>query len=138
MDQNPHALAIIAALELDSLTVGDGVASQSGSAIVAPQVVLHMLPGGSVDGTAASPDEWVDGRFQLTAIGRVAAEARYYADRAADSLASNTLDVDTRSIQRVRPLEPWGQVLRDDDVSPPLFYATRTYGLWSFSDPTAS
>lgn len=138
MDQNPHALAIIEAIEADDLTVGDGVAARFEETIVAPQVVLHMIPGGSIDGTAGSPDEWADARFQLTAIGRVASEARWYADKAADALADNALDVDTRSIQRVRPVEPWGRVTRDDDVTPPLFYVTRVFGLWSFSDPTAS
>lgn len=133
MDQNPHALAIIASLQAAGLTVGDGVAPKSSDGkIVAPCVVLHMIPGGEIDGTAAAPDEWADGRFQLTAVGRVAAQARDYADQATQALIDNPITVTGRSVQRVRPIEPWGRVERDDAVSPPLFYSTRRHGLWSF------
>jgi hypothetical protein len=132
--QGPHALAIIAALEADDLTVGDGVAPRVGNPpkIVAPCVVVHMVPGGAIDGTAGDPDGWADARFQLTAVGRLAAEARRYADLAAAALETHGLAVAGRAVRRLRPIEPWGRVERDHDVTPPLFYATRTYGVWTF------
>lgn len=132
--QNPHALAVIASLEAAGLTVGDGVAPRDGSPprIVAPCVVVHMVPGGAIDGTAGDPDGWADARFQLTCVGRVAAEARYTADLADSALGDNPPTVDGRKVRRVRPVEPWGRVERDNDVTPPLFYATRTWGLWTF------
>ena len=132
--QNAHALAIVAALEADGLVVGDVAAPRQGNPpkIVAPCVVVHMVPGGEIDGTAGDPDEWADARFQLTAVGKVAAEARWYADRAAAALAANGVTVAGRSIRRLRPIEPWGRVERDQDLTPPLFYSTRTYGLFTF------
>lgn len=132
IEQDPHALAIIAALEADDLTVGDGVGGETAGTVTAPQVIVHLIPGGRVDGSAADPDEWADARFQLTAVGRVAAEARWYADKAASALESNAVTVAGRSVQRVRPTEPWGPVTKDHDVTPPLFYSTRQYGLFTF------
>jgi hypothetical protein len=132
--QGPHALAIIAALEASSLTVGDGVAPRTGHPpqIVAPCVVVHMVPGGDIDGTLGDPEGWADARFQLTAVGRVAAEARRSADLADAALEANGVTVPGRVIRRLRPVEPWGRVQIDHDVTPPLFYATRTYGLFTF------
>jgi hypothetical protein len=129
--QNPHALAIIAALEASSgVPVGDAVAPEMHSG---RYVVVYMLPGGEIDGTAADPDEWIDGRFQLTAVGRVASEARWVADKAAEAVtADGAVTVTDRTIQRVRPLDSWGGVVRDDDVTPPMFYTTRIFGLYSF------
>ena len=90
-----------------------------------------MVAGGTVGGTLGCPDELVDARFQLTAIGRLAAEARDVADRAAAALEGG-LAVPGRRIRRVRPIDPWSRIERDEDVQPPLFYAVRTYGLFSF------
>lgn len=133
IDQNPHALAVIAALEADGLAVGDGVAPRQGDppTIVAPCVIVHMVAGGEIDGTLGDPDGWADTRVQLTAVGRVAAEARRTADLAGQALEAG-ITVAGRSIRRLRPIEPWSGVARDHDVTPPLFYATRTYGLFTF------
>lgn len=129
MDTNPHALALIATLGGADLSVGDGVAPASHPGRF---VVLYMLQGGEVDGTAADPDEWVDGRFQLTSVGRNASEARWVSDKAHEAVTDGVVAVTGRSIQRVRPLDAWGQVTRDDVLTPPLFYAVRTYGIYSF------
>lgn len=128
IQQNPHALALLATLATGGLAVGDGVAPPTHPGRYA---VLHMLPGGEIDGTASDPEEWIDGRFQITAVGRNASEARWVADQAGIAL-TGPVTVAGRSIQRVRPLEAWGGVTRDDDVSPPLFYATRVFGIYSF------
>lgn len=134
MDGDPHALAIIAALEADSLTVGDGKGRETNGAVTAPQIIVHMIPGGTIDGTAQDPDDWADARFLLTAVGRTAAEARWYADKGAAALAGNPVTVAGRTIRRVRPTEPWSKVEQDNDLTPPLFYATRQFGLWSFAN----
>ncbi len=134
IEQDPHALAVVASLEAGGLTVGDGEAPRTGNPpkIVAPCVVVHMVPGGQVDGTAGDPDGWADARFQLTAVGRMAAEARHVADRAGQALDTNGITVPGRKIRRLRPVGPWGPTVRDNDVTPPLFYATRTYGMFTF------
>lgn len=129
MSQDAHALALLAAIGASGLAVGDAVAP---TAHPGRYVVLHILSGGEVDGTAADPDEWFDARFQLTAVGRTASEARWVADQAHSALTSSEVTVPGRSVQRVRPLAAWAGVQRDDTPEPPLYYATRVYGLWSF------
>mgnify|MGYP000312407618 CR=1 FL=1 len=134
--QNPHALGIIAALEAEGLDVGDGIAphdvTSTDDEAWTPYVVLYMLPGGDVDGTAGSPDSDGDLRFQLTSVGRTAAEARHVNDRAAQAFRDNPVEVPGRSVQRVRPLEATNAVRRDDDVQPPLFFVVARYGAWTF------
>ena len=132
--QNPHALAIIAVLEAAGLTVGDGEGKKSGAETVAPQVIVRMIPGGTIDGSVSNPEELADARFSLVAVGRVAAEARFTADKAAQALSGATFTVAGRTIRRVRPMEPWGRAEVDHDVSPPHFYSTRVFGMWSFPD----
>lgn len=137
IEQDPHALGVIATLEAAGLTVGDGVGKvDSGGELITPQVIVHMIPGGQIDGTAASPDAWADARFQLTAVGSIARQARWALDKASTALADNGVTVAGRVIQRVRPVEnqPWGKTERDQDVTPPVFYATRVYGMHSFPE----
>jgi len=133
ISQIDHAAALLALLETTGLPVGDGAAPWNGpqKTYVAPSVVLHMIAGGTVDGTVGCPDEVVDARFQITAVGRNAAEARGVADRAAAVLAGG-LSVPGRRVRRLRPMDPWSRIERDEDLQPPLFYAVRTYGLWTF------
>lgn len=134
IEQDPHALAIIARLEAATLIVGDGEAplDEDGEKIPPPYSVLYMLPGGEVDGSAASPDSDGDIRFQLTHVGRLPAEARWQADRAGAELVGHPLVVPGRSVRRVRPLEASNRVERDDDVTPPLFYVPARFGAWTF------
>lgn len=139
IEQNPHALAVVAALEAAGLAVGDGVAPRVGAGssdpFVAPCVVVYMIPGGMIDGPLGDPDADGDGRFQLTSVGRLASEARWYADKALAAVsAPGAVVVPGRSIQRVRPMGTWGGVERDDSVPiPPLFYVTAVFGLFTFS-----
>lgn len=134
IEQDPHALAIIARLEGVGLTVGDGEApfDDDGERLPPPYVVLYMLPGGEVDGTAATPDSDGDLRFQLTSVGRLAAEARFIADRASAAVQGGPLTVAGRAVQRARPIEASNGVARDDDIQPPLFYVTARFGAWTF------
>jgi len=133
ISQYDHAAALVDVLETTGVPVGDGETPWNGpqKRYVAPSIVLHMVPGGTVDGTLGCPDEIVDGRFKVKAIGRSAGEARNVADKAAVALSAG-LTVTGRRIRRLRPLDAWSGIERDDDVTPPLFYATRTYGLYSF------
>jgi hypothetical protein len=132
IDHDEHALAIISAIEEDGYTVGDGEGVKNGAVVVAPQVIVHLIPGGSIDGTLGDPDEWGDGRFQLTGVGQVARQARWIVDRAAEAIAANGVVVEGRKIRRVRPLSPWGPSSIDRDVTPPLFFATRVFAFFTF------
>lgn len=140
VELNPHALAILGALTAAGLAAGDGEAPKTHTG---RYVVLYMISGGETDGTAADPDEWIDGRFQLTCVGRSASEARWVADQAGKAVtAPGAVQVAGRGIQRVRPLDGGVNVQRDDDPARPtdgtpqtgLFYATRDFGFYSFEE----
>jgi hypothetical protein len=128
IEQHPHAVAVLAALQAAGLSVGDHHAPAGNP----PYVVLYVIGGGVVDGTLGTPDSDGDLRFQVTAVGRHPGEARWIADRAAAALTDEPITVAGRVAQRVRPIEASSGVQRDDDVTPPLFYATARYGLWTF------
>lgn len=137
--QQPHVAAILAALEAADLTVGDAVAPRSpDGSFVAPCVVVYSRPGGSTWGTLGQADTDGDVRFQITAVGRVAAEARWYADRAHEAFIDHPIEVEARSICRVRRLSVLSSIERDDDVTPPLFYLPVEYGLFTITSPIAS
>lgn len=133
-EQNPHALAIIAAL--DGLTVGDHEAplDDDGVPLPPPYVIVYLLPGGTVDGPLGKPDVDRDVPFQLTAVGRLAAEARDYLDQAVAAITGQTVTVAGRAVYRCRPTEAAGQVQRDDDVQPPVFYGIARFSI--FTTPT--
>lgn len=137
MSSQPHSGAIIDTLTDATLTVGDHEAISENGRVIAPQVVLYLLPGGARDGVAADPDGFVLWRFQLTGVGRIAGEARDQIDAATAALTATRIQVDGFAPQRVEPVGAVG-VLRDDTLTPPLFAATQVYGMWSFPDPAGS
>lgn len=138
---NPHALAILTALApLESLSpptkVGDGIAPKSGDgSVVAPCAVLHMRPGGEMFSSLGCTDTDATIPFQVTCVGKTAAQARIVADQVAAALDGASLTVTGREVFRVR--RPRGVVggnpERDDDVNPPLFYIPAYYQLMSVS-----
>lgn len=96
-----------------------------------PYCVVELTEGGSYDGTAADPDDFIDGRFTLITVGRLAREALHVADQARVAVTAG-FAVTGRSIQRVRPLFDDLEVFHEESVSPPVFYASRLYGFFSF------
>lgn len=138
INENPHALAVITRLEtvtLDgtALRVGDAVAPKSSTgAVVAPCAVLYGRQSGILTSSIGEVD--TDGviRFQVTAVGRTAAEARVVADKTRAALTAPDLTVAGRWVE-VRSDSASSTVNRDDDIRPPLFYATTLYRLLTFS-----
>lgn len=133
IDIDAHARPIVDVLETAGLLVGDGVAPKGDrDKVIAPCVIVHMLPGGTFDGGPDDPESNSDIRFQITSVGLTASQARLTAKAAADALRAGPFTVAGRVIQRVRPLGNPG-VERDDDLpSPPLFYAAQQWAAWSF------
>lgn len=132
--QNPHALAILAALTTAGVAAGDGHAPHSidpGSDAWTPYSVLYMLNGGELDGPLNAPEADGELPFQLTSVGRLAAEARYQADEATAAITTTAITVTGRTIQRARLSEAGSGVQRDDDVQPPLFYVVQRFVLTS-------
>lgn len=136
---SPHVAAVVDLLDGGGLTVGDHAAPDADL----PYVVVYLIPGGSVTGTAAEPSTGAELIFQTTSVGRLAAEALDLDDQVTALLDGTRLDVDGHAPQVVRLLTGSGGVLRDDSAGtpdrplPPLFYAQRRWVLWTFTDPTA-
>lgn len=125
---DPHTQAVIGVLEAAGLTVGDHDAPDPA---VPPYSVVYLLDDLLVDGTAAAPDDDAQLHTQITSVGAGARQAEWEADRVRTALHGATLTVAGRSVQPVRLREGRG-VARDDDVTPPLFYAVTRVAFWSF------
>lgn len=126
----PHVDAVTSALTAASLTVYVGGAPPGVSPTAStPYVVLYPEPGRSV--AASLGDNRVDfsAVVQLTCVGLTAEQAMSVSDRAMAAL-SVVLTVTGRASWKPEALD--GQpVQRDDDISPPVYYAPSRYRLRS-------
>jgi hypothetical protein len=126
----PHVDALTAALEGVSLTVYLGGAPDGVEPTDAqPYIVLYPLPGTAVRASLA--DNLVDfvGDVQLTCVGLTAEQALNVHDRASAALAT-PLAVNGRTTWKPEPRG--GQpAKRDDDRTPPCFYAISLFRLRS-------
>lgn len=126
----PHVDAVQAALQDDGLTVylggaPAGVAPTDQS----PYIVLYPDPGIPLVASLADDRVNFQGVVQLTCVGLTAEQALNVHDRAAAALTP-ALSVAGRKSWKPEHLD--GQpVHRDDDVSPPVFYAISRYRLRS-------
>jgi hypothetical protein len=121
-----HVDAVTAAHAAASLTVFLGGSPPS---TAPPYCVLYPEPGMPVRASLA--DDRVDymTTVQITSVGETAEQALNYADRSAAAM-SPALQVAGRTAWRPEHLD--GQpVQRDDDVTPPVFYAVARYRLRS-------
>lgn len=126
----PHRDAIVTALNAANLTVGLGGAP---SPVPATQMyaVVYMSSGRSVPESLADRRTDFDGLFQVTAVGPTEERCLWVADKVRAALHAG-ITVDGR--QAWRPEELGGPpVIRDDDVSPPLWFAPIQYMIRSTS-----
>ena len=102
----------ITVLETGGLTVGDA----TGKGLTAPYVVAFPI-GDIRDGTIGQP--WVDLRasIQFTCVGVSREQAEWLQDRVVTLMTAASA-----TFGHVEVL-PSGAIARDDDISPPLFYA---------------
>lgn len=141
---DPHVEAILEVLRTATMPdgalvkIGDGVAplrqANDPNSIVAPCAVLHMRAGGTVSGSLGVINTDAIFRFQVTAVGKTAREARVVADCVGAYIEGATITVEDRETVRIgRPpgSGPLMQPQRDDDVTPPLFYVPVEYRLWT-------
>lgn len=134
----PHLQAIIEHLEGAGLLVGDHQAPQSTDGkIVSPCVVVYMTPSAPLAGSLKGPPVDALVRFRLTSVGRTPSSAADYADTVADAIDGAELDVPDRAIFRCRRSSLAG-IERDNDVTPPCFYAATPYQMMSISAPEES
>lgn len=138
---NPHASAVLALAASATMPdgapipIGDSVAPKSPDGrIVAPCAVFHLRPGGRLSGSIGQPNTDVLIRFQFTAIGTTAIEARGVADFITEAIDGQDVEVDGREVVRIgRPYgaSPNLTPERDDDVTPPLFYVPVEFLIWT-------
>lgn len=126
----PHTDAVTAALEAQSLVVYLGGAPPDVAPTdTVPYVVLYPDPGVGVRASLADDRVNFQGVIQLTCVGLTAEQVLSVSDRCRAALAG-ALPVAGRAGWRPEELE--GQpVKRDDDVTPPNFYAVLRYRLRS-------
>lgn len=148
IEVDPHAQAILGLLATATMPdgapvrVGDGVAPKAtDETILAPCAVLHMRPGGWVDGSIGRPVSDALFRFQVTAVGRTAREARALTDRVGLVLEGATATIEGREVVKIGRPPGSGPILnpeRDEDVTPPLFYVPVEYRLWTVESTDGS
>lgn len=115
-----HTNAIIAVLEGEGLKVGDAEAPAGKP----PYVVVYPLPGGRASGTLGELDADAELLYQVTCVGTSRKQAEWLAD--ATHVLLDGFDVEGRYIPRVA-LEMHAGVMRDDQQTPPVFWATPRY-----------
>ncbi|MFR9796632.1 hypothetical protein ACL02U_12110 [Streptomyces sp. MS06] len=120
----------MAALEGEGLTVGLGVAPDP-----LPEdcmyAVVHMSPGRSVSESLADVRSSFDGLMQVTAIGPDQERCLWVADKVRTALYAPLTVAGRMSF---RPEELGGPpAIRDDDVSPPTWFAPIQYMIRSVS-----
>lgn len=128
----PHIEAVIEVLEDAGLEVGNHRAPD----IDPPYVVVYLIPGGTSDGSIADPDVDAELILQTTCVGEGPAQALWTLDKVRAAFAGGVIDVEDRSVQRIRLLTASAGVQRDEDGPAPLFYAVDRWRLFSF--PLAS
>ncbi|WP_236243131.1 hypothetical protein [Streptomyces sp. CC228A] len=126
----PHRDAVVAALEDIGLTVGAGRAPDPAPA-TQMYAVVYMSPGRSRPESLADQRTNYEGLMQVTAVGPTEERCLWVADKVRSALHAG-LSVDGR--QAWRPEELGGPpIVRDDDVSPPLYFVPIQYMIRSTS-----
>jgi hypothetical protein len=122
----PHIDAVTTALTAAQLTAYLGGAPQG---VTPPYIVLYPSPGAPVRASLADDRVNWQSVVQLTCVGATAEQALNVADRARAAL-DPPLAVAGRTGWRPEALD--GQpVTRDDDVTPPVYYAVARWRLRS-------
>jgi hypothetical protein len=129
LEKRHHTAAVIAKLAAAGLDVGDGVAP-GGDTPPEKYVVVYPLPGGSREGTLAGPWDDAELVYQLTCVGITRLQAEWVRDKAEAAMLTG-LTVTGRNIALVRPDEGDSGTYRDDTQTPPLYYATPRYRIYT-------
>lgn len=125
-----HTDGVIAALEGVGLTVGDGTAA----GLTAPYAVVYNITGGDMSGTLENPYEDAELIYQVTCVGKTREQAEWVVDKA--MVLVDGFEVEGRHIALVRP--DGGPGTRPDyDVTPPLFFSTPRFTIYTTPDPQA-
>lgn len=110
--------------------VGDGQTPDSAGWQGAPggsafngYVVLHSIPGGSLDGSIAEPDDDATTLYQVTAVGATREQCEWHADNARQALVGQDLEIDGRKTVRIS-VDVLTGARRDETVMPVVWIST--------------
>lgn len=120
-----HTDGVIAALQGFGVTTGDAQAPTGASEKYA---VVYAIPGGNAYGTLGARHDDAELIYQVTCVGKDRKQAEWVADKAMGLLAG--FAVTGRSVPVVE-LESAPGIQRDDTKSPPLFYSTPRFRLFT-------
>jgi hypothetical protein len=133
VERGPETDAVLTLLEGAALLVGDGIRPAGGgfpgddpTQDFVPYAVLYQGVTTDIDGPVSDPNADTASEYQVTSIGVTRPQASFVADKARHAMLEQTLTVTGRCVQLVE----WTQgrnAERDDDVTPPLFYAIDIY-----------
>jgi hypothetical protein len=118
-----HADAVVDALDGAGVNVGDGKAPEG----PLPYAVVYDIAGPPLSGTLEEPNEDGELVYQVTCVGSTAEQARWMCDKVITTLLAG-LTVAGRRIALVS-IDNTPSVLRDDDINPPVFFATPRFRL---------
>lgn len=125
--QRDHTASVINVLTAAGMSAGDGV-KPAGAAL--PYVVVLPFGGPPASGPVSDQHADVSPQVLVRGVGLTQASAEIAADNARAVLLSTPLAVPDRVVTQV-VLETSQPVQRDDDVSPPLYYSTDVYAVWT-------
>jgi hypothetical protein len=120
---NPHTLAVIDALKTIGKPVGDARKPDGEP----PYAVVYPF-GGTRSGPVGDPDADASLTWQITCVGRDREGAEWMADRVAEVMDGGVVNIPGRKVMRAQTVSDQ-PIRRDDDVQPPLFYATPIWRL---------
>jgi len=120
-----HTDAVVAALEDLGLTVGDAVAPAGASP---PYVTVYPIPGGGTSGTLGDPDADVSLIYQVTCTGVSREQVQWLEDVVRGLL--DGIEVSDRKTLRVS-LDMHGGTQRDDQLTPPVFWSTPRFRVFT-------
>lgn len=131
----PHTDAFLAALAGAGIAAGRGEVpagvgwqGEPGQSAFRPYAVLYPSPAGS-DADLARPHAYLDYEAQITVVGATAEQAERILDRVKTALVGKKLAVTGRSSYHVQLEEGGRPVTKDDQVTPPEFYAAAIFSL---------
>lgn len=93
-----------------------------------PYVVVYSNQGMPENASMADVSDWQHFSFQTTVVAQTQGQARLLADRVQSALLDKRPTVVGRSVGRLSKTSSQ-PVRRDDDVSPPVFYAVDVWAL---------
>jgi hypothetical protein len=119
-----HTAAVITRLQALGVTVGDAQAPN----MAPPYVVVYQIAGGDTYGPLGAQNDDAELIYQVTCVGTSREQAQWLVDKTLGLLSG--ISVSGRSLPLVT-VEMVPGIQRDDKVSPPVFWATPRFRLFS-------